>query len=134
MALTIELPTHIEAHVRQSAALNGISIDNYVANLLRKATRVRAKRTNKTQLSETELLKKVNLAISISEWENYRRLVQLRKAECLTPQDHQELIALSDKIEVANAERMKYVLELSKLRAVALPVLMRDLKIVPVAL
>jgi hypothetical protein len=72
--------------------------------------------------------------LDAQEWENYRRLLKLRKAELLTPQDHEMLIALSDKIELANAERLKYLVMLAKLRGVTLPVLMGDLKIVPVEL
>ncbi len=103
MALTINLPQTMEQELRQDAASKGMSLDSYFMRLLKQAASV--SRTPK-QLSETDLLKKINLDISEAEWTNYRHLVGLRRAERLTEQEHEALIMLSDKIENAHAKRM----------------------------
>lgn len=75
---------------------------------------------------------KTDLGISDEEWATYKHLIGLRRAERLTEQAHQELIALGDKIEQANAQRLEYLLALSQLRGISLQKLMADLGIKPV--
>jgi hypothetical protein len=134
MTITIDLPATIEAQFRLEAAQNGVGLDNYLANVLKKVARTRAKRATKPLYDETALLKKINLAISTEEWAAYRKLVKLRQAETLTAQEHEQLILLGDKIEQANAQRLKYLLELAKLRGVALDKLIVTLGITPLEL
>jgi hypothetical protein len=83
-------------------------------------------------LSETDLLKKVNLDISEAEWVNYRHLIGLRRAEQLTEQEHEALIQLGDKIENAHAKRMEHLWALAQLLGVSLDKIMQDLGIKPV--
>jgi hypothetical protein len=77
-------------------------------------------------------LKKINLDISEEEWTNYRYLLGLMRSENLTKQEHETLIALGDKIEVANAERVKYLFELAELRGISVEKLMKNLGIEPI--
>lgn len=130
MPLTINLPTPIENQFRQEASQKGVSLENYLLRLLQQAARLSQKHT--PEFSENELLKKIDLGISEAEWANYRRLISLRRAECLTEQEHESLILLGDKIELANAKRLQYLLELAQLRGVSLEKVMSDLGIKPV--
>jgi hypothetical protein len=134
MALTINLPQSIEQQFRQEAASKGVSLDNYLLRLLKHAATLTQPQSVAKPLSETELLKKINLDISEVEWANYRYLVGQRRAECLTEQEHEALIALGDKIEVANAKRLKYLIELAQLRGISLEKLTDDLAIKPMIL
>ena len=129
MPLTINLPTTIENQFRQEASQKGVSLENYLLRLLQQAARLSQKHT--PEFSENELLKKIDLGISEAEWANYRRLISLRRAECLTEQEHEALILLGDKIELANAKRLQYLLELAQLRGVSLEKIMSDLGIKP---
>ena len=131
MALTINLPQTIEQQLRQEAASKGMSLDRYFLYLLKQAASVAPSKESPKQLSETELLKKVNLDISEAEWANYRHLIGLRRAERLTEQEHEALIALGDKIENAHAKRMEYLWTLAQLRGVTLDKIMADLGIKP---
>lgn len=132
MALTINLPTTIEQQFRQEADSKGISLDNYLLRLLQQAASLSKKRVSSKQLSESELLEKINLDISEAEWTTYKHLIGLRRAEVLTEKEHETLIALGDKIEIANAKRVKYLFELAQLRGISIEKLMNNLGIKPI--
>ncbi len=53
--------------------------------------------------------------------------------ETLTQEEHQELLAFTAQIEKADAERMKYLAELARIRGVSLDLLMEELEIHPPA-
>lgn len=131
MSLTINLPTTIENQFKQEASQKGVSLENYLLRLLQQAASVSKKQIHSKELSENELLKKIDLGISEVEWTNYKRLVSLRRAECLTEQEHENLIALGDKIEQANAQRLQYLLKLAELRGVSLEKVIIDLGLKP---
>ena len=77
-------------------------------------------------------MKNINLGITEAEWIRYKHLIGLRRAERLTEQEHEVLIRLGDKIEQANAQRLKYLLALGQLRGISLEKLMTNLGIQPV--
>lgn len=79
----------------------------------------------------SDLLQKINLGIPVATWKRYDYLKGLRDREQLDPEEHAELIRISGQIEEANAERMKYLVELAKLRNVPLRELMETLGIKP---
>lgn len=49
----------------------------------------------------------------------------------MTPEEQKELIMLTDQIEEANVQRIKYVAELARLQNTTLPALMRQLGLKP---
>ncbi len=132
MALTIELPSNIEEKLLIGANQKGVSIENYLLQLLNIATNLPKKQVKNKALSETELLQKVNLDITEAEWAEYRRLIAIRRAEKLTETEYYKLAQLGEKIEQANVDRLKYLVALSKLRKVSLEKVMDDLGIIPV--
>ena len=79
--------------------------------------------------TEAELLQSINLGFSEEWWQRYHELVTKRRAESLTPNEHQELLTLTDQLENANARRVANLIELAKLRNTSLEALMRDLDI-----
>jgi hypothetical protein len=132
MALTINLPQSIETELLQDVALKGMSLDSYFLRLLKQAATFSQSTGAAKQMSDTELLKKINLDISDTEWTNYRRLIGLRRGEQLTEQEHEVLIQLGNKIENAHAKRMEYLWALAQLRGVSLDKIMHDLGIKPI--
>jgi hypothetical protein len=131
MTLNLEIPQAIEQQLIQEANLQGVSLDSYLVQILKRV--VKKPKTN-GKISESELLKKINLDISESEWLDYKQLIILRRAENIKEEDFQRLLILGDKIELANAERFKYLIELAQLRNVSLDKLMLDLGIQPVGI
>ncbi len=132
MALTIDLLNTLEQQFRQEAASKGLSLDSYLLSLLKNLATVSSAKPPRKPLSEATLLKKVNLNISESEWSLYRQLVNLRREENLSPNELEQLTALSEKIEQANAKRLHYLLALAQLRGVSLQQIKTDLGIKPV--
>ena len=130
MALTIELPSNIEQQLLQGATQKGVSLENYLLQLISNATNAPKKAIKKkaiSELSENELLRKINLDITEAEWTTYHRLTSLRKADKITESEYAQLIELGEKIENANVVRLKYLVALSQKRKVSLNKLMADL-------
>ena len=127
MQITLDLPMSLAQEFRRNAALKGVSLESYVLQILSKT-----KKKPSRQGSETELLKKIHLNITEDEWESYRHLIQLRRDDQLSNQEWKELVRLGEKIEEANAERLKYVAALAKLRGVSFLDLFHELGIHPV--
>jgi hypothetical protein len=126
MSLTIQLPANIENGLREDAQKQGLSLEKYISMLL--INRVSKQTPQLT--TEESLLQKIKLnGLSQSELEQFAKLEKLRKMERLTLADHEELKVLINKIEIAHAERMKYVIDLAQIRGVGIHELMLELGI-----
>jgi hypothetical protein len=132
MGIIIDLPAPLEVRLRQAATENNLSVDKYLATLIEEAISFRAPRRVPKLRTEKELLKKINLPITETEWTTYRNLIALRRAEQLTETQQAQLIALGDKIEMANAKRFQYLWALAQLRNVSLRQIIQDLGIQPI--
>jgi DNA-binding phage protein len=78
---------------------------------------------------ETNLLLKINQGQSPEVQSRFNELADKRKAETLTLAEHQELIELTEQIEKQEAERVKHMAELARLRGISLTTLMEKLGI-----
>jgi hypothetical protein len=78
---------------------------------------------------EAELLQQINQGLPPDVQRRYDELAAKRRAETLTPEEHQELLALVDRIEQADAERVRALIELAQLRNVSVTTLMAELGI-----
>ncbi len=78
---------------------------------------------------ETELLLKINQGLPVNVQKRFDELVSKRQAETLTSDEHYKLLRLIDQVENADAQRMKYMAELARLRGVSLTTLLQDLGI-----
>ena len=79
---------------------------------------------------ESVLLQKINEGFPEAEWSRFHALRARFDAELLTPEEHHELIALSNRIEIAHAKRLALVWELAKLRGSTLERMMEELGMV----
>lgn len=132
MPITIEINPEIERQLQYAAARAGVAPETYVVGLLQQDLR-RATQGRKVDRSlprqEAELLRKINQSLSQIQWERYDQLLAKRRAETLTPEELDELIALSDQIEAANVRRIKYLAELARLRNTSVSALIAELGI-----
>jgi len=124
MSITIDITPQLATKLKELVVKKGLDLDHFVNELLEK-------QLQSISSKEDELLLKINLGISEEKWTTYYKLIEKRKAETLTSIEHQQLIGISNEIEIANAERMKHLVELSQLRGVGLQILMNDLGIKP---
>lgn len=84
------------------------------------------KREANSQSKEEKLLNQLNNNYPVELSQRYNRLKIKAEKEKLTDQEHKELIALSDQFEVLDAQRLQFLLELSKLRNQPLPLLLKE--------
>jgi hypothetical protein len=120
--MTLTLPHDLETQLRRQAAKEGIEIDAFV----RQSVEARLKAAR-----DAELLGQVRLGISDTAWKRLRVFREKLLDETLTPAEREELIDLNTQLENANARRIGVLVELSKLRGVPLPDLMKTLGIFP---
>ena len=134
MTITIEINPEIERQLQYAAARAGVAPETYIVGLLQQNLR-RATQRHKADKSlprqEAELLRKINRSLSQIQWERYDQLLAKRRTETLIPAEIDELISLSDQIEVANVRRVKYLAELARLRNTSVSALISELGIKP---
>ena len=126
MSVTIAFPPTIEKRLRDDAARQGVSLEQYITQFVISGLS-ESSRPDPDELTEDELLQRVQLNVKPRELDEYYRLVELRKAEQMTEEEYERLLELTNRIEIAHAERMKYVVALAKLRGVSLEQIMLDL-------
>lgn len=125
--VTLNLTRDAAARARQVASQSQRRVEDVLVEWIdREAAKPPA---GTIPLTESELLQNINLGFSEEWWQRYHALVAKRRAETLTPSEHQELFEKSDQLELANARRIANLIELAKLRNTSLDVLMRDLEI-----
>ena len=78
---------------------------------------------------ETELLQQINCGLPADIRQRYNALNAKLHDETITPQEHEELLTLIDRIELADAERMQRLVALAQIRGVSVDTLMEQLGI-----
>ncbi len=78
---------------------------------------------------ESVLLCKIGKGLADGVQVRYDELQKKLLAEQITPDEHQELLSLIEVVEHTDAERLKYLIELSQLRKISLDDLMSQLSI-----
>jgi hypothetical protein len=81
--------------------------------------------------AESELLLKINHPVSDDLQHRYDELIARRDKRTLTLEEHEELLGLTDRIELLEAERMSHLIELAQLRQITLEELMNQLGLQP---
>lgn len=76
---------------------------------------------------ETELVAKIKLGLPVQEARRYQDLMGKRRTETLTPEEHEELLRLTDAAEAIQAERVQHLAELARIRGRTLDELMEEL-------
>jgi hypothetical protein len=123
--ITLNLPSELEQQLRLEAEKQGLEPAGYILHTLIDRLQPQAPPT------EAQLLQQINLGFSAETWEQYHTLIAKRRAENLTPVEHQQLIALSESLEHLNVKRISALIQLANLRSQPLPDLMQSLGIAP---
>ena len=133
MTITIELPVELESKVREQASSEGVSAERFVIATLADRFSPRgqiASKADQAQASEPELLQAIARGPSEAVWRRYQELKESRRAGTLCPQEHAELIRLSDEIEESHVARLEQVERLARLRKMSFERLMAELGLV----
>lgn len=82
--------------------------------------------------AESDLLLKINQGVvSVEVKDRCAFLTHKSRQGNITPEEQAELIALVDEIELLNADRMNYLIQLAQLRHTSLDNLLQTLEITP---
>lgn len=81
---------------------------------------------------EAELLDKIYQPLPSGTQPRLNELIEKRQAYTITEEELQELIGLTNQVELFDADRLEHLIELSHLRQVPLENLIRQLGIKPV--
>ena len=126
----VQVTSHIEIDVDE--VLEGVArLDNQ--ELEQFVDRVIALRAQRNAVSlpknEADLLEQINRGVPPDVRRRYDDLNDKLHDETITPAERQELLDLSDQIEIADAERMRRLTALAQLRNVSVDTLMAQLGI-----
>lgn len=88
-----------------------------------------ARRAPHLSAAETSLLNRINRGLPSDLRERVSALRAKREDESISEAEYEELTRLTDQVEELHAERMAAMVDLAKLRGVALPALMDQLGI-----
>lgn len=127
MVITVDIAPDLQPWLRRQAAQAGLDPSAFIARLVEERLRKKPSRTPHLSVRETELLSAINRGLSPEAWERYRHLIAERRAETLTLEDQEALIAFSDQIEEANVRRTECLVELAQLRGIPLEELLDQL-------
>jgi hypothetical protein len=129
VTLKIDLTDEQSRNLQQVAAAKGRT----VADLVREGVEVIIQIQGAPSVSEeeSELLLAINRGLSGEMAERYRELIRRRQAGTLGPEEHRELLRLTDEVERQQAERIENLSELARLRGLPLVALMEELGIRP---
>jgi hypothetical protein len=126
------MPTiQIEPEQLLNAALqmSQAEFDQFVTRLFSIKARERAPVLSER---EDELLQKIYQGLPPEMQQRLNELIEKRQSYTITDDELQELIKLTDQVELFDAERLKHMIELAHLRNVPLDDLIRQLGIKPV--
>lgn len=79
---------------------------------------LQARRSPAADVREEQLLEQVRRGVPDETVRRYDELVAKRRAETLSPEEHGELLRLTDEVERWGVERVRAVVELAALRGV----------------
>ncbi|HSH04739.1 MAG TPA: STAS/SEC14 domain-containing protein [Anaerolineae bacterium] len=125
---SIQITSHITVDelLQSVEQLSTSDLEKIVQHILT----LRARR-NVSHLSaeESDLLLKINQPIEASVQEKYNELWAKKENDDLSADEHQELLSLIEKIELADAQRVLHLGELANLRGLSIDELKKDLGI-----
>jgi hypothetical protein len=127
---------HIQTEIDTFLFLQGATqltiteLENFVMELNGLITR---KKTKSKVRQEKRLLAKINQTILTPvKRQRYQYLAEQLQLETLPPAAYDELSQLTNEDEMLRNERVKYMIELSQLKAIPLPQLMQELGLKPI--
>lgn len=132
MTLTIDLKPEIEMALRAEAAKTGLDTGHFVQRTLEERLKWPVNTTpavSPLSGGESKLLRQVNEWLPSETWNEYQELQEKFRAETLTEAEHQRLTEIYDQIEIINAQRIGFIMELARLRQVSLKEMMNQLGI-----
>jgi len=131
MAITLELEPEIEREVLARARAQGMSPERYLTTVIAAQIGTHLPEEPSPDVTEAQLLQEIRHGLPQATWERYENLKRKRDAECLTSEEHAELLRLVREVEQWNVRRLTFAAALAKLRGVAFRDIVRQLGLAP---
>jgi hypothetical protein len=80
-------------------------------------------------IAELELLQKIKQALPTELQQQYNDLRVKMRSQTITPEEYQDLLKLIGIVEQADGDRLQHLIQLSQLRNISLPDLMKQLQV-----
>jgi hypothetical protein len=106
--------------------MDEVELKSFLAHVL--AFQAKRKAPSLSQV-EAQLLQQINAPLPAAVQQRYNDLIDLRRAENLSPEEYAELLRLTEEAEAFETQRITYMAQLAQLRGRTLPELMADLGI-----
>ena len=124
--VTSQIEIDLDEVLRGLARLGSKELEQFVEKVIALQAQRRAPSLPK---DETELLQQINCGLPADIRQRYDALNAKLHDETITPQEHAEFLALIDRVELADAERMQRLIALARLRGVSVDTLIEQLGI-----
>ena len=124
--IKVEVQLSSEELLKAVEQLSLPDLERFVSQII--ALQAQRRATSLPQ-AEAELLLKINQGISSDTQKYFDELIAKRQAETLTPDEHKELLHLTEEIEKLQAQRIEYLVELARIRRISITELMKNLGI-----
>ena len=124
--VTSQIEIDLDEVLQGLARLGTKELDQFVEKVIALQAQRRAPSLPK---NETELLQQINRGLPADIRQRHDALNAKLHDETITPQEHEELLTLIDRIELADAERMQRLVALAQIRGVSVDTLMEQLGI-----
>lgn len=131
MTLTLKLDPTLEQRLREQAARRGLQPDSYAVAAIEERLKLDSRPPSRLSHEESKLLSQINVGLPEETWSRYDQLIARRRAQTLSPDQHGELMQITNTIEEDHARRIDLLVKLARLRNVPLESLMRELGIGP---
>jgi hypothetical protein len=125
----IQVETSVDQILQAVKQLSTTELDTFLTQVIALRARHQAESLSDR---ETALLTRINQGLSTGEAARYAVLIERRDTEVLSSAEHNELVTLSDELEILQAERVKALIQLADVRGISLDTLMQQLGIGPI--
>ena len=128
--IRVEAQLTADELVKAVEQLDAPELERFVAQII--ALQARRKTPSLSQ-TEAELLQGINEGVPADLQRRNGELIARRQAGQLEPEEHRELLRLTDQIEAIEARRAEHLAALACLRGISLAQLVAELGIAPAA-
>src|SRR5260370_22759982 len=132
MTVTVALSSELIAALRALAGRTGRDLSSTIAGVVEEQVQKHAAEDllpPHVPQAEADLLERIQRGLPEATWQRYDELQELRELEQLTPDQHRELIALTDEIEGWNVRRLQLAKQLADLRGVPWQKVVQELQL-----
>lgn len=119
MTLTLNLPAELEEQLRHRAQRDGSDETSVALRVLQEKL---AEEPPLSSLSEVEIMGHIHAqSFAPDFWQRYKELLAHVRNETMTEDLREEFIYYNDQVELANAERLRFLAELARRYNLTLP-------------